>query len=184
MSMLIQTSSRVGIRRPSAGDCEAFLALVHTSRGLHRPWADPPDTEQRFADYLQSRQGPGDDGFLICARDSGQLLGVVNLNCIVRRAFQSAFLGYYAHADFAGRGFMTEGLQIVTRYAFTEMGLHRLEANIQPENAASIALVKKCGFRKEGFSPRYLRVAGQWRDHERWALLADSASLQEQALLK
>jgi ribosomal-protein-alanine N-acetyltransferase len=128
-----------------------------------------------FAEYLQSRQGPGDDGFLACARDTGELLGVINLNNIVRRAFQSAYLGYYANAATAGQGFMAEGLLLVAKYAFTEMGLHRLEANIQPGNLASIALVKKCGFRLEGFSPRYLQVAGQWRDHERWALLADEA---------
>ena len=78
----------------------------------------------------------------------------MNVNCIVCRAFQSAFLGYYANAAFAGRGYMTEGLRLVTEYAFTEMGLHRLEANIQPANLASIGVAKKCGFHKEGFSPR------------------------------
>jgi ribosomal-protein-alanine N-acetyltransferase len=68
---------------------------------------------------------------------------------------------------------MTDGMRLVTRYAFDEMKLHRVEANIQPDNIASIALVRKCGFRLEGFSPRYLQVFGEWRDHERWALLAD-----------
>jgi ribosomal-protein-alanine N-acetyltransferase len=68
---------------------------------------------------------------------------------------------------------MTEGLKQVTRYGFGSLGLHRLEANIQPENVASIALVRACGFRKEGYSPRYLKVRGRWRDHERWALLSD-----------
>jgi ribosomal-protein-alanine N-acetyltransferase len=147
--------------------------MVQASRELHRPWADPPDTPQRFADYLQSRQEPDGDGFLVCDCDTGELLGVINLNNIVRRAFQSAYLGYYANAATAGKGFMAEGLLLVAKYAFTEMALHRLEANIQPGNLASIALVKKCGFRLEGFSPRYLQVAGQWRDHERWALLAE-----------
>ena len=98
---------------------------------------------------------------------------MVNVNCIVRGLFQSAYLGYYVGAAFAGRGYMAEGLALVVRHAFSEMGLHRLEANIQPDNAASIALARRCGFRKEGFSPRYLRISGEWRDHERWALLAD-----------
>ena len=71
MPKLIQTSARVGIRRPSGDDRDVFLAMVHASRELHRPWVDPPDSAERFAEYLQSRQGPGDDGFLICARDTG-----------------------------------------------------------------------------------------------------------------
>ncbi len=61
----------------------------------------------------------------------------------------------------------------VPNRAFGELGLHRLEANIQPDNAASIALVRKPGFRLEGYSPRYLKIAGRWRDHERWAILAE-----------
>jgi ribosomal-protein-alanine N-acetyltransferase len=68
---------------------------------------------------------------------------------------------------------MKEGLRLVLRYAFRELKLHRLEANIQPDNIPSLALVKSCGFRKEGLSPRYLKINGEWRDHERWAILAD-----------
>jgi ribosomal-protein-alanine N-acetyltransferase len=68
---------------------------------------------------------------------------------------------------------MGEAMRLVTRYAFDEMGLHRLEANIQPANTASIALVRSCGFVQEGYSPDYLRVFGEWRDHERWAIRAD-----------
>jgi [ribosomal protein S5]-alanine N-acetyltransferase len=164
---------RVGIRRPTAADCDEFLALVHLSQDLHRPWVDPPATRQRYEAYLEGRRGTGDDGFLVCDSGSGSIVGVVNLNSIVRGLFHSAYLGYYVGAEFAGQGYMTEGLKLVARFAFTEIGLHRLEANIQPENVASIALVRKCGFHKEGFSPRYLRVMGEWRDHERWALLGD-----------
>jgi ribosomal-protein-alanine N-acetyltransferase len=75
--------------------------------------------------------------------------------------------------NFAGTGLMTEALRAAVGYAFNELGLHRLEANIQPGNTASIALVRRLGFRQEGFSPRYLRINGEWRDHERWALLSD-----------
>jgi ribosomal-protein-alanine N-acetyltransferase len=68
---------------------------------------------------------------------------------------------------------MTEAVRQALAYAFDEVGLHRLEANIQPGNARSIALVRRLGFRLEGFSPRYLKIDGEWRDHERWAMLAD-----------
>jgi ribosomal-protein-alanine N-acetyltransferase len=72
-----------------------------------------------------------------------------------------------------GRGFVKRGLQAVLTEAFGIHGLHRLEANIQPDNEASRHLVRGLGFRFEGFSPRYLKVAGRWRDHERWALTAE-----------
>jgi [ribosomal protein S5]-alanine N-acetyltransferase len=61
-------------------------------------------------------------------------------------------------------------MHLVLREAFTRLDLHRLEANIQPANARSIALAKRCGFALEGFSPRYLKIGGRWRDHERWAI--------------
>lgn len=173
MLLFDSTGARIGIRRPTAADCDEFVAMIQSSRELHRPWVDPPSTRERYLEYLRIRQGPTEDAFLICEKSSGQILGVVNVNCIVRGLFQSAYLGYYVGAAFAGRGYMAEGLALVVRHAFSEMGLHRLEANIQPDNAASIALARRCGFRKEGFSPRYLRISGEWRDHERWALLAD-----------
>ena len=68
---------------------------------------------------------------------------------------------------------MREGIRLMLRHAFGPLGLHRLEANIQPENAPSLALVAGAGFRLEGLSPRYLKIAGRWRDHERWAILAE-----------
>ena len=105
---------------------------------------------------------------------SYQIVGVINITEIVQASFQSAYLGYYGMAWSSRRGLMTEALNAAVRYAFGDLGLHRLEANIQPENTASIALVRRVGFKKEGFSPRYLRINGKWRDHERWALLADA----------
>ena len=103
----------------------------------------------------------------------GGLVGYTNINNIVRGALQSGYLGYAAFAGHAGRGLMTSGLRDVLGRAFGELGLHRVEANIQPGNTPSIALVQRLGFAKEGFSPRYLRVDGDWRDHERWALRAE-----------
>lgn len=82
-------------------------------------------------------------------------------------------MGYYAFEPYAGQGLMAEGLSLVVAKAFVELKLHRLEANIQPDNARSLALVQRLGFQREGYSPRYLKLAGRWRDHERWALLKE-----------
>jgi ribosomal-protein-alanine N-acetyltransferase len=111
--------------------------------------------------------------FLVRVRADGRLAGFFNISEIVRRGLQSAFLGYGAVAGLEGRGYMTDGLRLVLDHAFGELGLHRLEANIQPANAASIALVSRCGFVREGFSEEYLKIDGEWRDHERWAIRSE-----------
>jgi ribosomal-protein-alanine N-acetyltransferase len=99
-------------------------------------------------------------------------VGVINVTEIVLGALRSGYLGYYVFAGHERQGLMREGLEAVIRRSFTTMKLHRLEANIQPGNAASIALARACGLRMEGYSPRYLKVAGRWRDHQRWAIVA------------
>ena len=147
--------------------------MVHSSRDLHRPWAYPPERADQF-DELLSRCSRDDFAcFLVIDDDSGEIAGVFNISQIVRGSFQSAFLGYYGSARHAGKGLMREGLQRVLDYAFGPLSLHRIEANIQPGNAASIALARGAGFRLEGYSPRYLLIGGQWRDDERYALTVD-----------
>jgi [ribosomal protein S5]-alanine N-acetyltransferase len=149
-----------------------FLAAVRRSKSLHRPWVAPPDTAARFRDYLSRRDGERGLGFFVLD-GADALVGVINVNEIVRGVFQSGYLGYYAFAPYAGKGLMTEGLSKAVSTAFRTHRLHRLEASIQPTNHASVALVKRLGFRLEGFSPRYLKIGGVWRDHERWAITRD-----------
>ena len=165
--------SRVSIRLLRATDRDAFLQMVHESRELHRPWAYPPERADQFDElYGRSRR----DDFvclLACRIDTGEITGVFTISQIVRGAFQSAYLGYYAHERHAGQGFMREALEQVLDHAFGGLGLHRIEANIQPGNTPSIALARGAGFRLEGFSPRYLLIGGRWRDHERYAITAD-----------
>ncbi|HYI20893.1 MAG TPA: GNAT family N-acetyltransferase [Solirubrobacteraceae bacterium] len=165
--------TRVSIRLLRAADRDAFLAMVRESRELHRPWAYPPERSDQF-DELLSRCSREDFAcFVVIDDESGDIAGVFNISQIVRGSFQSAFLGYYGSARHAGKGLMREGLQLVLDYAFGPLSLHRIEANIQPGNAASIALARGAGFRLEGYSPRYLLIGGQWRDHERYALTVD-----------
>lgn len=161
------------LRAPAPRDAPVLAALARASRRLHRPWVHPPATTRTVARWIASA-GPTRQRRLVCRRGDGAIVGVVNLNEIVRGAFQSAYLGYYTFAPLAAQGLMTEGLALVLRFAFRQLGLHRVEANIQPGNRASRALVRRLGFRQEGFSPRYLKIGGRWRDHERWALVREA----------
>ncbi len=91
----------------------------------------------------------------------------------MRGSFNCAYLGYYGLAPHAGQGYMSEGLAQVLAAAFGRLRLHRVEANVQPANERSIALLRTAGFVREGYSRRYVKIAGRWRDHERWAILAE-----------
>ncbi|MFH8842327.1 GNAT family N-acetyltransferase [Streptomyces sp. NPDC017868] len=169
---------RVGLRPFSPADAEEFTARARESRELHRPWLFPPCTAEAYAAYAGALiEDPARAGFLVCeravgGRDGGGIAGFVNINNIVRGAFRSGALGYGAFAHAAGRGLLTEALGLLLDHAFGPMELHRLEANIQPGNTASRALVRRAGFRLEGFSPAMLHIDGAWRDHERWAITA------------
>ena len=164
---------RVVLRNPRRSDAEEFLSAVQRSRTLHRPWVSPPASPWSFRAYIARARRRSHRSFLICLRSTGEMVGVVDLSEIVQGCFRSAYLGYYGFKPHTGRGYMTEGLWLVIDLAIRDLKLHRLEANIQPGNTASVALVRRLGFDKEGYSPRYLKIGGRWRDHERWALLAE-----------
>lgn len=172
----IAEGERVRLVKPNLRMQEEFLAAVLESRSLHAPWVSAPSDPTSYRAYVY-RLGKRDQvGFAVRRRDDETLVGIINVNNLVFGSFWSGYLGYYAFAAGAGQGLMTEGLGLVAAHAFGELGLHRLEANIQPGNHRSIALVERLGFRLEGLSPRYLFIDGAWRDHERWALTDDSAT--------
>lgn len=167
-----KTKNRVLIRPPTDDDCEAFIAALRRSRSLHRKWVNPGiATRAAFEKYFPTNQK---QRFLIILRTTRELVGIININEVIRGNFQSASLGYYAFRPHTGKGLMREGMLLVLKHAFRKLKLHRLEANIQPRNRRSIALVKSCGFVREGFSRRMIKVCGRWRDHERWAILAQN----------
>ncbi|MFF7308051.1 GNAT family N-acetyltransferase [Streptomyces sp. NPDC008137] len=182
-SRYLAEGPRVGIRHFTYGDGAEFTARARESKDLHRPWLFPPESAQAYTAYAgRLIEDPSKAGFLVCEkgdvreRGAGAIAGFININNIVEGGFQSGALGYGAFAHAAGRGLMREGLDLVVRYAFGPMRLHRLEINVQPGNAASIALARGCGFRLEGFSPKMLFVDGAWRDHERWAITAETVT--------
>lgn len=161
---------RVALRSLAAADEDEFIALAQASTVLHHPWYSMPTTSEEFLAYLTRYAQPATEGFLVCLRDSGTMAGMVTIDSIIRRRFQSASLSYAAFAPTAGRGYMSEGLALVLEYAFQELRLHRLEANIQPGNEASLRLIQRLGFRREGLAPAMLFIDGAWRDHERWSI--------------
>jgi ribosomal-protein-alanine N-acetyltransferase len=172
---------RVYLRRPRPRDAAAFITGSKVSDRLHRGWVQAPTTKAGFASYLRRFAGPQSRkpatashiGVVVCKLDDDVLIGVFNFSEIVRGAFESSYLGYYAFAPHAGQGYMSEGLNLVLALAFGKLKLHRVEANVQPSNRPSVSLVRRAGFTREGFSRRYVKIAGRWRDHERWAMLSE-----------
>ncbi|WP_338702100.1 GNAT family protein [Streptomyces sp. Q6] len=179
---ILAAGDRVAIRPYALTDADEFTARARESERLHRPWLFPPADPATYADYAgRLIEDPTKYGFLVCERagdgpESGPIAGFININNVVLGGFRCGALGYGAFAHAAGRGLMSEGLGLVTGYAFGTLGLHRLEINAQPRNVASIALARRAGFRREGFSPDFLFIDGAWRDHERWALTAEMVS--------
>jgi ribosomal-protein-alanine N-acetyltransferase len=173
MSEAIQNHARTWLDTPKVEHGREFISAMRDSRGLHHPWLIAPGDPEAWRRYLRRLQRDNETGYLVRLAGDNAICGVVNLNVITYEALCSAYLSYYAVQRYAGRGYMKEGLQQVIDLAFTDLGLHRLEANVQPGNERSIRLVESLGFECEGYSPRYLKINGKWRDHERWALLSD-----------
>lgn len=168
---------RVHLRLPRQSDQKAFIAAARASRRLHSGWVQAPETPASYAAYVDRYafrgRSPRYAGFLVVRNDDLALAGVINFSEIVRGAFHSAYVGYYAFAQLAGDGYMTEGFALALDFAFRRLALHRVEANVQPANRRSIALVTRLGFEREGYSRRYVKIAGRWRDHMRFAMLAE-----------
>lgn len=161
---------RVALRPVGPEDEAEFIRLTRASADLLDPWMTLPATSQEFGAFIGRLEEQSSVGLVVCGRADGAIVGGININNIIYGRFQNGFLGYWAFAPGAGRGYMSEALKLVIGYAFDTLGLHRLEANIQPGNHASIRLVARNGFRREGYSPHYLFIDEAWRGHERWAI--------------
>ncbi|MFC4147841.1 GNAT family protein [Micromonospora mangrovi] len=171
----LRTGATVGIRRPRPTDEAEFVAAARRSRELHHPWLAAPADPTAYAAWLRKIRRRDSSGFVFCDRASGEIAGYASISGIVLGALRGGYLGYAAFLPYAGTGHASAGIGLVVAYAFDAMGLHRLEANIQPGNEPSKRVARKLGFRQEGFSPDYLFIDGAWRDHERWAITAPAA---------
>ncbi|MCH6255319.1 GNAT family N-acetyltransferase [Puniceicoccaceae bacterium K14] len=163
----------VYIRKPEEGDCEEFIAKTKRSHAMHRPWVFPVSSEIGYRKFLEFSQKERFRAFLVCRVSDGVMVGLVSLNEITEGCMLSAMIGYWGVSGCEGMGYLTEGVSLVLDYAFNILSLHRIEACVQPPNTKSIALVKRLGMEFEGVSRKYLCIGGEWKDHERWSMLAE-----------
>jgi ribosomal-protein-alanine N-acetyltransferase len=173
MTKRLPKGKKVYLREPTAKDFVELDALYESSRRLHRGLVSPDFSRADFEDLLNRNKGDDYEPLLICVGETNQIAGTITLSQIFRKAFCNAYLGYLLGENFTGKGFMTEAVALVLKHAFSNLKLHRVEANVQPHNTASINVLKRCGFTKEGFSRNYLKISGRWRDHERWAIIKE-----------
>lgn len=171
MKRSVAVAPQLYLRRPARSDADEFTEAARRSRALHGRWVHPATDVGSYRKWLVRGERHDTEQFLVASRTDDSLIGFINVNNIIRGNLSSAFLGYAAFVPHARTGQMSVGLGLVVATAFTQLGLHRLEANIQPDNEPSKSLVRRAGFRLEGYSPDYLRIEGIWRDHERWAIL-------------
>ena len=151
---------------------ESWLSPWEPSHGL--PWearhTPAAYRTMRRAVTRRARQGTS---LPFAVRVDGRLAGQVTLDNIVRGAVRSGYLGYWIDREVAGRGVASLAVALVCDHAFGPVGLHRVEADIRPENLPSRRLVERLGFQQEGLLRRYLDIDGDWRDHFAYALLAE-----------
>jgi ribosomal-protein-alanine N-acetyltransferase len=167
---MAREENRVMLLPAARRDRSDFIAAMRASADLHQPWISPPIDADAFDAVLERARGESFEFLLVRRRSDAAIAGYFDVSQIIRGPLQSAFLGYGGVAALSGQGYMSEGLRLLLRYAFEELRLHRIEANIQPGNERSLALVRRAGFVREGFSERYLKIGGRWCDHERWAI--------------
>ncbi len=166
-------SKRVYLRAPETDDCDELIRLYRSSREHFRGYARSTLTREQFDLMLMDSAKDSNEHFLVCRSTDRVIVGTLNLSQIFRKSFQNAYLGYQLFSGFTGHGYMTEAVALSLQFAFNVLQLHRVEANVQPMNTPSIAVLQRNGFVKEGFSRRYLKISGRWRDHERWAILKE-----------
>lgn len=181
MSVAPLRTARTLIRPFEADDAQRLLDYRRRNRAHLAPW-EPLREETYFTlEGCLARIGEAcalaraDQGypFAVLAPDEARLLACFNFANVVRGAFQACHLGYSIDAREQGKGLMAEALGAGLAWAFGELGLHRVMANYMPRNVRSARLLARLGFRREGYAPQYLKIAGAWEDHVLTAKLRD-----------
>jgi [ribosomal protein S5]-alanine N-acetyltransferase len=165
------TEPRVHLERPASSREREYLDACHRSRSLYRGLVAAAAAPADYRDLLERSAWPSQESFFVVTAASGQLAGVVNILDITRNAASFGRLAYFAFVPHTGSGLMREGVGQVIDVAFRELDLARLDADIQPGNRRSRALVERLGFRRGSATRLQLKIGSRWREHERWTLL-------------
>lgn len=169
----------VSLRPLRADDEQEYLSVRRGNHEWLAPWdATSPRTNRATRTFAELVEAQGEDAragraLPLVIDHGGRLVGQVNVSNIVRGSFWSCSIGYWISRSMAGRGFVPTAVALIGDHCLSEMQLHRIEINIRPENVASLAVVRKLGFRDEGLRPRYLHIDGDWRDHQSFALTVE-----------
>lgn len=171
---------KVVVRPPCMDDFPAWRAERLASQAFLVPWEPEWRDDDHLAANFRARLRRYDElmagdmafPFFIFSRESQAFLGAITVSHIRRGVADMATLGYWVGASHARKGYMTDAIRVVSQHAFTHLSLHRLEAACLPRNAASIKLLQRSGFEREGYARQYLKIAGRWEDHLLWSKLS------------
>ena len=164
---------RIEVRPPRLEDWGQWAAVRKKNQDILRPlepvWPTGCFSKEHFRKRLtrQAINWKTDSAyaFLIFLKENDSLIGGINLNHVCREAAQFASVGYWLDHDHQGQGYMTEALRLVVQHAFKKLKLHRINAGCLPDNQRSVNLLRKIGFREEGYAEKYLEIGGKWQDH-------------------
>ncbi len=170
----------IRLRPPTVEDYDAWAKLRGASRSHTEPWEPTWTTDEltksafrrRLTRYQADRQSGAGYPFFVVRSNDGVLIGACNLNNVRRGVLQAADIGYWIGTPYVRQGHARAAVRRVLSFAFDELGLHRVEAACRPDNEPSISLLKGVGFHYEGRARAFLKIAGEWRDHDRFSLLS------------
>ncbi|MEK3884591.1 GNAT family protein [Paenibacillus sp. PL2-23] len=169
------------IRPLEKNDAEALFGLKRRNRAFFQPFEPIRDEshytlagqEMEIESCLSGMSQDQSYTYAICLAGRQELIGRIALTGIARGPFQNAYMGYYIDHVYQGRGFATQAVTLCARQAFSELGLHRIQAAVMPQNLASIRVLEKARFRREGLAVKYLKINGVWEDHVLFARTAE-----------
>jgi ribosomal-protein-alanine N-acetyltransferase len=163
--------STVDIRPIEINDELEYLENYRKNKNQLKLWVQVPKNGVEFREYVREMLTDENKAFVAFDKSTKKMCGIVELRDIYMFDFKNSYITYFGFAPNLKKGLMTQAVKLVIKVAFNQLKLHRLEANIQPRNLPSLALASACGFRREGYSPKFIKKNGRWKDHERWAIL-------------
>lgn len=172
------SGQNIYIRQLNIDDAEDLLQLQVENKDFFEKYAmeRSPDfytlESQRKRLQMMDENAKQDlDYFFGIFTNENSLIGTINLFAVMRGSIQSAFVGYFLDQRHNGKGYTTEAVKLIVKYAFEELKLHRVEAGVMPHNIGSIRVLEKAGFEKEGLARKNVKINGKWEDHQQMAIV-------------